>query len=223
MDSILKHCSKEWLEFIDYHSEVKHFKKKEHVFQAGEETKGLFIINSGKAKVLYKEYDGSFRLIRLAKDSDILGHRGFGGTWSYTISAIALTNLEVTFIPMKILDILLKTNPSFTYNLMMFFAEEFRKSEAKIKRYPAKNLIARAILENQETFGFENENSTKLSHALSRSEFSSMTGKTYETIVRTLSELDQDSIIKIEGKALHILDMEGLRQLARPHYNDKRS
>lgn len=222
MDSILQHCSKEWKEYIDFHSEIKYFKKNEHIFEAGEETKGLFVINSGKVKVLYKEYDGSFRLIRLAKDGDILGHRGFGGRWNYTISAVALCDTELTFIPMNVLETVMKTNPDFTYQLMIFFAEELRKSEAKIKRYPAKNLIARAILENQKTFGFENENSTKLNHTLSRSEFSSMTGKTYETIVRTLAELDQEGIIKIDGKALHIKDIDGLRQLARPQYNDNK-
>jgi CRP/FNR family transcriptional regulator len=218
MDSILQHCSDEWNEFIEFHSTKKTFKKNDHIFDAGDKTEGLFVINKGKAKVLYKEYDGDQRLIRLAKDGDILGHRGFGGTWAYTISAIALCETELTFIPMNILDIVMKTNPCFTYQLLIFFAEELRKSEAKIKRYPAKNLMARAILENQKIFGFENEKSTKLSYTLSRTDYANMIGKTYETVVRTLAELDKDGIIKIDKKALHITDMDALRDLARAQY-----
>lgn len=211
-----ENCSVEWLKFIDCHKVEVFFKKGEHIFKAGEETKGLYIIDYGKVKITYKQYDGSERLIRLAKSGDVLGHRGFGGNWVYPISAYALENTKVSFIPVNVFNILAKTNPNFTYGLMMFFAEELRKSEAKIKHYPVKILVARAILDNYRAFGLENENSTKLSYTLSRKDLASKAGTTYETVVRTLASLNKEKIIKIDGKSIHILNPKKLRELSRP-------
>jgi CRP/FNR family transcriptional regulator len=215
---IEKYCTKEWQDFIDFHKESLSFKKGKHIFKAGEETKGLYIIESGKLKVTYKQYDGSERLIRLATSGDVLGHRGFGGNWTYPISALTLDNTEVSFIPVDIFNTLAKANPLFSYHLMMFFAEELRVSESKIKHYPVKNLVAQAIVGNHKVFGFENKKSKKLSYTLSRKDIASKAGTTYETVVRTLADFNKSGIIKIDGKSIHILDMKKLVELATPVY-----
>lgn len=211
-----KYCSKEWKEFINFHKETRRYDKGSYIFEAGQETKGLFLIESGKVKITYQQYDGSQRLIRLANDGDILGHRGFGGNWQYPISALALDATEISFISVEIFDTVAKSNALFSYHLMMFFAEELRKSEAKIKHYPVKNLVARALLDNYRAFGFENENSQKLAYTLSRKDIASKAGTTYETVVRSLATFNKAGIIKIDGKAIHILDMKALHKLARP-------
>tara|TARA_R110002072_G_scaffold286113_1_gene451111 strand:- start:36846 stop:37514 length:669 start_codon:yes stop_codon:yes gene_type:complete len=215
---IEKYCEREWQEFINFHKSEIEFKKQDAIFKAGEKTKGLYIIDSGKVKVTYKQFDGSDRLIRLAKGGDILGHRGFGGSWKYPISAIALEDIQVSFIPVKIFNTIAKSNAKFSYQLMMFFAEELRKSEAKIKHYPVRVLVARAILDNYRAFGFENPNSTKLSYTLSRKDIANKAGTTYETVVRNIAELNKAGIVKIDGKSLHILNLDGLRSIARPKY-----
>lgn len=213
-----QHCDGEWNEFINFHKQKIDFKKGEFIFQAGEKTKGLYVIDSGKIKITYKQYDGSERLIRLAKTGEILGHRGFGGSWTYPISAFTLEKTKVSFIPVKLFETIAKINPKFTYNLMMFFAEELRKSEAKIKHYPVKILVARALLDNYRAFGFENENSTKLSYTLSRKDIANKAGTTYETVVRSLADFNKSGLIKIDGKSIHILDIDKLREFARPQY-----
>lgn len=213
-----KHCTEEWCKFIDFHKETFFYKKDELIFQAGDEAEGLFIIEKGKVKVTYRQFDGSDRLIRLAKDGDILGHRGFGGSWKYTISAFALEHTELSFIPLDIFNTIAKSNPSFSYNMMLFFAEELRKSEAKIKKYPVVFLVARALFDNYKAFGLEKKSLTKLDYTLSRRDIASKAGTTYETVVRTLAEFKKEGIIKTEGKSIHILEIEKLRELARPQY-----
>lgn len=217
MESFIdKCCSLEWKEFIDSRKKNLTFKKNEYIFNAGEETQGLFFIDSGKVKVTYKQFDGSDRLIRLATTGDVLGHRGFGGNWTYPISAKVLEDTEISFMSIDTFNTLARINPNFTYHLMMFFAEELRKSEAKIKHYPVKNLVARAIFDNYKAFGFENDKSTKLSYTLSRKDIASKAGTTYETVIRSLAEFAKQGIIKLDGKSIHILDLDQLRELARP-------
>ena len=211
-----KHCSAEWLDFLNFHLEEKTFKKDEYIFKCNDLTKGLYIIKTGKVKIAYKQYDGSMRLIRLVGDGDILGHRGFGGNWKYPISAYTLDKTIVNFIPLRIFNILAKTNPQFIYKLMMFYAEELRNSDFKIRALPIKNLLAEALLNNLKAFGYEKGSNTKLNYTLSRTEYASYIGTTYETVVRKLAELKKEGIIKIEGKAIHILDEKKLRDLTNP-------
>jgi CRP-like cAMP-binding protein len=210
--------STEWQELITHHEERKIFRKGQIIFHAGEQTKGLYIVTKGKVKITYRQYDGTERLIRLARDGDVVGHRGFGGNWKYPISAQAMGDTQISFVPLNVFKIVAKTNPEFAYNFMIFFAEELRKSEAEIMKYPVKNLVARALLENYKVFGFEKADSTKLSFTLSRKDLASKAGTTYETVVRVLAELSKNNIILAEGKSIHILNMDELMALSLPKH-----
>jgi CRP/FNR family transcriptional regulator len=215
MDSFLKqYCSAEWREFINFHKVQKVVDANSYVFKENERTEGLYIINKGKVKVVSKDLDGKETLIRLAADGDILGHRGFGGNWTYPISAITYEKSEITFIPLNVFNVVAKSNIEFTYHLMMFFAEELRKSEEKIMQVPVKNRVARAILTNYKVFGAEKNDSTKLSYTISRKDYASKAGTTYETVIRVLSDLNKEKIIAVEGKSIRILNLDLLNKLA---------
>ncbi|MBD81488.1 MAG: transcriptional regulator [Crocinitomicaceae bacterium] len=216
MDSFLKqYCSKEWQEFVDFHKKTYSVKAKEHIFNEGEATKGLYIVNAGKVKVVTKGEERD-TLIRLAADGDILGHRGFGGDWAYPISAIALEDTTVSFIPLAIFNQIVKANTEFSYQLMMFFAEELRRSEEKIALIPVKNRVAKSIYYTYQAFGYKDDDPGMLSFTLTRKEMASKAGTTYETVIRMLAELNKSEIIRLENKEIRILDMDQLSQLARP-------
>lgn len=215
MDSFLKqYCSAEWREFINFHKVHKVIDANSYVFKEDERTEGLYIINKGKVKVVSKDVDEKEILIRLAADGDILGHRGFGGDWTYPISAITYEESEITFIPLNVFNVVAKSNIEFTYHLMMFFAEELRRSEEKIMQVPVKNRVARAVLTNYKVFGSDKKDSTKLSYTISRKDYASKAGTTYETVIRVLSDLNKEKIIAVEGKSIRILNLDLLNRLA---------
>lgn len=168
------------------------------------------MVNSGKIKVIAKTGNGTERIIRLVSDNDLLGHRGFGGTWKYTVSAIALEDSELLFIPLEIFNSAVKANPEFAYFMMMFFAEELRDSEHLASQMPIRNVIASVLYNNFNVFGLEQGSKTKLSHTLSRKDLASQAGTRYETLVRTLADFNNEGIIKIEGKAIHICNLNAL-------------
>lgn len=205
-----KYCSESWCKFILFHSTVISVKSDNYVFESGETTLGIHMVNSGKIKVIAKTGNGTERIIRLVSDNDLLGHRGFGGTWKYTVSAIALEDSELLFIPLEIFNSAVKANPEFAYFMMMFFAEELRDSEHLASQMPIRNVIASVLYNNFNVFGLEQGSKTKLSHTLSRKDLASQAGTRYETLVRTLADFNNEGIIKIEGKAIHICNLNAL-------------
>lgn len=210
---IEKNCPAEWLEFINHYKKTIQFKPNTLIFNEDDPVEGIFIIKEGKVKVVAKEPDNKELLIRLAADGDILGHRGFGGDWTYPVSAITYVNTTVEFIPINILELVMKANAEFTYKLMMFFAEELRSSEEKISQIPVKNRVANAIYINYKVFGADKNDPTKISFTLSRKDYANKARTTYETVIRVLSDLNHEKIISIEGKTIRILNFDKLKTL----------
>lgn len=215
MPSFLKqYCSKEWIDFIEFHKSVYTLKKDNIIFKEGDDVKGLYIINKGKVKVFSNESTGKEKIFRLAGEGEILGHRGFGGDWVYPVSAKTYEETKLSFIPLNIFNLLAKTNIEFTYQLMMFFAEELRNSETKINHLQVKNRVARAILYNYTVFGADKKDPQLLSFTIPRKDYASITNTTYESIIRTLKELSDEKIIQTSGKHIKILGLETLKALA---------
>lgn len=213
--SIEKYCSEEWCRFAEFYGQTIHVKQGEYIFKEGEVTQGIYIIRSGNVKVTTSAGKHNVnRLIRLATVNDIVGHRGFGGDWKYTVSGVALTETELLFIPLKVFNFLFRANPDFAYYMMTFFAEELRDAESFMEQLPVKNTVAKVLLKNLEAFGLEAGSETKLSFTLSRKDLASLAGTRYETLVRILADFNQEKLIRLEGKSIHILNSESLRQMA---------
>lgn len=209
-----KYCSQEWCDFVHFHSKTIIFKEGDYIFKTGDKTLGLFIILDGKVKISTNSGKKNERVIRLATNDDLLGHRGFGGNWEYTVSASCLSKTKLLFIPMNIFNDMVKGNPDFAFYMINFFAEELRESENLASLMPIKNIISSVILRNYTIFGVDKTKKTKLAYTLSRKDMASLAGTRYETLIRTLAELNQEKIIKIDGKSLHILNLPLLKKLA---------
>lgn len=208
-----EYCSEEWHPIIDHHQISLNKKKGEVIFSAGEHVKGIYIIIKGKVKVVSPSFNNEEHIHRLAGDGKILGHRGFSSMY-YPISAIALTDLTLSFIPNDIFKILIKTNPSLSFYLIEFFAEDLRQSEERMKNLmysDVKNRIAKVLLTLIDSFGYDEKEVNKLSYSLSRKDFASMAGVTYETVIRTLKDFQDKKFIKLEGKEIFIINLNSLR------------
>jgi CRP-like cAMP-binding protein len=202
----------EWTQFIEFHQKKFEFDAGEVIIRQGEPFNGIYAIVEGKVKVVINDQDGD-RLVRLAANEDIIGHRGLGGDHRYPISAIALIPTTVNFISAEVFQVIAKTNPSFVYNLMMFLAEELRASEENQLMMPVLNRVARTLMMNYRSFGFD-ENSNRLSFTISRKDIATHASTTYESVIRTLADLAKRKVIALEGKAIVILDFERLKVLA---------
>lgn len=211
MKNILKKCcNTEWQEFLNYHTKLASYKAGDRIFKEGQNTLGLFIIQTGHVKVTRKSPDYGQRVIRIATDGDVLGHRGFGANWSYPISAYCYTDTTLQFIPLRVLNTILKSNAEFSYQLMLFFAEELRDSEFLTNNHSVKERLAWVLMKSINVFGLEEQ---KLNFTIPRKDMASFARTTYESIIRNLSSLKTEEIIKIEGKDIYILNQEKLQDM----------
>jgi CRP-like cAMP-binding protein len=209
---LCRQCSKEWLPALDAHRKTFHVSKGEMIFKEGDAMTGIWFIYKGKFKV-HKQWGNDKELIvRLARDGDIVGHRGMGGDNIYPISATALGPSEVCFVDLDFFLATLKVNPQFLFELTMFLASELKESEKRMRNLahmPVIGRIATSLLGLQEKFGMDEAGNIKME--LSRQDFASYAGTTYETVFRLLNELAAANTIRVNGKHIQVIDEEKLR------------
>jgi CRP/FNR family transcriptional regulator len=205
---------KEWGQAIGAHRKMFYFKKGEMLCKEGEEVGGIFFVYSGTVKV-HKKWAGDKELIvRFAKKGDIVGHRGLGTTTTFSISATALGPVSACYIDLPFFMTTLKINQEFLYQLMLFFADELKESERKMRNLahmPVKGRMAQALMNLKEKFGCDKYGFIDIT--LSRQEMASYTGTTYETVFRILNELIEDKAIEVSGKNIRIKDARKLLSL----------
>ncbi len=218
---INKYCSTEWKPLVTHYKSSKDYLPGEKIFSEGDQVKGIFQIYSGKIKVVTSFNGEKERIVRLAKSEELLGHRGLGGKMIYPVTAIALEKSQVTFIPIDIFYKTIKANPELSFQLLMFYADEFKATEKRMKMMAsmaAKEKVAVSIMTIINAFGFDTDDPTMLSFTPSRKDIASIAGTTYETVIRVLSNLEKSNIIVQEGKALRILDLDYLKSLCDKDY-----
>lgn len=208
---LCKQSLKEWIPAIDANRKTIRFKKGETIFKEGDKVKGIYFIYKGIVKVHKQWGDEKELIVRIAKDGDIVGHRGLGSNTYYPISGTALETTTVCFIDLDFFQSTLKVNQSFLYQLMLFFADELQESERKMRNLahmPVKGRVSQALLTLQAKFGITDEGFIDLS--LSRQDLASFVGATYETVFRNINELIEETIIETSGKNIKIINEEKL-------------
>lgn len=208
-----KLCLKEWLPAIDVNRKTFQVKKGEVIFNEGAKVEGMFFVYKGTVKV-HKKWGDKELIVRFAKNGNIVGHRGLGNELVYPVSGTAIEDSVVCFIDINFFKTSLKVNADFLYELMIFFAEELKVSERKMRNMahmPVKGRLANALLLLREKFGLTHEGNIDI--VLTRQDLASYTGTTYETVFRVLNELAESGIIKLTDKEIRILNEQMLHTI----------
>jgi len=187
-------------------------KKSQSFIMEGAPVQGIYFVYSGKAKVTRTGSNGKEQVIRLASDGDIIGHRGYNRGTVYPIAATALENTTLCYFHHKYFTQELQTHNTLTYDLMLFYADELDKSEARAKKYAQMNVREKVIdtlLNLLDRFG---QDKVGLKFVLSRTELANVAGTKSEQLIRTLTSLKNEGILICEGKNIFIAKIDALRE-----------
>ena len=204
---LCRNCEKEWLPAVEANRKNLYFKKGEIIFSEGESMTGMFFVIEGSVKVHKKWGADKELIVRFARAGDILGHRGLGNDTEYPVSATALETAIVCFFELDFFQASLKMNQTLLFKLMMFFAEELKVSERKMRdlaHMQVKGRVARALLSLREKFG--KDATGNINMQVSRQNLASYAGTTYETAFRILNDFSEENIISVAGNQISILD-----------------
>lgn len=192
-------------------------KKSQQFILEGAPMHGLYFIYKGKAKVTKTGIFGREQIVRFTKPGEIIGHRGFGLEHKYPIGATAMEDTTLCNFSNQQLIEVLKQAPEITFDLMLFYANELNTSETKVRKFAqmtVREKIIDAFLYINRKFGNTDD---FLNISLSRKDIADFAGTTEEQVIRCISALKKDKLIKTEGKKIGIVDLELLKKEIAEH------
>lgn len=190
-------------------------KKGEPIFEEGEITNGIYCIKDGICKLSKLSSNGKDQIVKLVKPGELLGQRSMISEEPANLSAVALEDMEVCFIPKKEILQFFTQNNDFSMNVMKSICGDLKEADAHMVNLAQKNVkerLAATLIYLDENFGTDADGT--LSLQLSREELAGMIGTATESCIRLLSELNKGNLIELVGKRIKIVDKNKLRRLA---------
>lgn len=193
----------------------KNIKKGELIFEEGEAVNGVFCVRNGVAKMTKLSTNGKDHIVKLAKKGELLGQRSLISDEPANLSAVALEDMQVCFIPKNEILGFFNENNKFSMNVMKTICGDLKDADdlmVNMAQKTVKERLAYTLLYLEETFGSNDDTTLKLQ--LSREEISSIIGTATESCIRLLSEFKKLKLIDLVGKKIAILDKIALKKMA---------
>jgi CRP-like cAMP-binding protein len=192
-------------------------KKGQQFIIEGSPVQGLFFIYKGKAKITQTGINGREQIVRFSKEGEIIGHRGFAIGEQYHISAEALEDTIVCNFSNRIMFDMLKDIPELTFDMMLFYAKELNTSETKVRKIAQMTVRERVVdtlLYLDRKFGQTKE---LLNLQLTRREIADFSGTTEEQVIRILSILKKEGLIRSLGRKIGITNIQKMKNEISEH------
>ena len=190
-------------------------KKGEPIFEEGESVNGIYCVKDGICKLSKLSANGKDQIVKLVKSGELLGQRSLISEEPTNLSAVALEDMEVCFIPKTEIMNFFNQNNQFSMNVMRNICGDLKDADDHMVSMAQKNVkerLAETLLSLEDTFGKNSDGSLHIQ--LSRDELAGMIGTATESCIRLLSELNKSGIIDLTGKRITIVDRNKLKRMS---------
>lgn len=210
----LRAMSKEELKAVSDSKVSRTVKKGEVIFEEGEKLGGIYCVRNGVSKLAKLSPNGKDQIVKLASKGEVLGQRSVVAEEQSNLSATAVNDMEVCFVPKEVIMGSLHHNPDFTYEVLRHMAHDLREADdviVNMSQKTVKQRIAEALLYMKNRFGEDSEG--YLSLVLSREDIANVVGTATESCIRILSDFRKEGLIKTSGKRMAIEEERKLQNL----------
>ncbi|PVX47076.1 CRP-like cAMP-binding protein [Flavobacterium sp. 103] len=213
--SSLKALNKDELIKIAECKTSKTIKKGETIFAEGENVNGIFCVKDGICKMTKLSPNGKDQIVKLVTKGELLGQRSMISDEPANLSAIALEDMQVCFIPKTEILGFFDKNNQFSMNVMKTICGDLKLADdhmVNMAQKSVKERLAETLIYLHETFGTNTDKTLKVQ--LSRDELASMIGTATESCIRLLSDFNKLGLIELVGKKIVLKDINKLKKIA---------
>jgi CRP-like cAMP-binding protein len=190
-------------------------KKGESIFEEGDIVNGVYCVTTGACKLSKLSPNGKDQIIKLVKAGELLGQRSMISDEAANLSAVALEDMEVCFIPKSEVMNMFDSNNQFSMNMMKTICGDLKDADEhmiSISQKTVKERLAETLVYLEVTFGKNEDGSLHIQ--LSREELAGMIGTATESCIRLLSDFNKNGWIELMGKKIVIKDIQKLKRIA---------
>ncbi|QDC23561.1 Crp/Fnr family transcriptional regulator [Georgenia yuyongxinii] len=190
----------------------------ETLFNEGDPGDRLYILTEGKVKLGHTSPDGRENLLAVLGPGELLGELTLfdPGPRSTTATAVAPTRL----LELEHQDLMefLEGRPSLAKHMLKALAQRLRRTNESLADLVFSDVpgrVAKALLDLADRFGEITDDGVHVPHDLTQEELAQLVGASRETVNKSLAEFVSRGWIRLEGRAVLLLDLDRLRRRAR--------
>lgn len=161
----LRAMSKEELKKVSDSKTTRTIKKGEPLFEEGEKLNGVYCVRDGVSKLSKLSPNGKDQIVKLATKGEVMGQRSIIAEETSNLSAVAVSDMEVCFIPKDSISNTLHKNPNFTMEVLRHMAHDLKEADdviVNMSQKTVKQRVAEAFLYLKNNFGEDDEGFLKL-------------------------------------------------------------
>ncbi len=194
------------------------YRRRQVVFHEGTPANGLYILCHGAVKLYQSDRFGRQHILDIATPGDVLGELPLDPTECYSVSAEALADSQLCYLPRERLVPFIQAHPMTGVRLIEAFSKAVSTARKKVRALAlkrAENRLAELLIQLASAAGESpNNGRTRMKLDYSRRELAEMIGVSTETAIRLLGRLKQKRAITTRRRELIITDAEKLARLA---------
>ena len=211
------HCLQEGaLPLLVENTRCRMFREGDTIYNFGELSDGVFLIERGLVSLERKSHDGEAVLFSLAGAGDTLGYRAALNGVIHRTSAIALEPVRTCFIQADYFCEIVGSNPQLGMEFLRKATNDLDDADDRYYRmvsYSARARVAYYLLQLSERYGKAAGNGTlEFLMPCSRTKLAGWIGIRAESLSRSLGKLRDAGIIQCSGSKIFVRDMVGLQQ-----------
>lgn len=197
---------------------IKPFRKNEFIFMEGEDYKGFYIVLKGTVKVYKTSPSGKESVLHIVRPLNTFADVPLFEGGCYPVSARAEAESTLMFVPRREFIAILEKNVSMCLKMLSGFAKKMRSLTQRIEELTLKEVINRLaayLVQEVENNGRGSLPEPFIKLGISKGTLASYIGTITETLSRTFHRLEEEGIIRMEGRKIFISDYSRLQELAK--------
>ena len=187
-------------------------------FHEGDQGDQLYVIMSGKIKLGRTASDGRENLVAVLGPGEIFGEMALFDPSPRSTAATAVSETQLAGLNHENLMKVLERNPAVSQQLLQALARRLRRTNENLADLVFSDVpgrVAKALLDLADRFGSTTEDGVHVPHDLTQEELAQLVGASRETVNKSLAEFVSRGWIRLEGRAVTLLDIDRLRRRAR--------
>ncbi len=188
------------------------------LFEEGDQGDQLYFLISGKIKLGRRVPDGRENLLAVLGPGEIFGEMALFDPSPRTATATAVSETRLVGLKHENLKELLQTRPEVAMQLLQALARRLRRTNESLADLVFSDVpgrVAKALLDLADRFGRPAPDGVLVPHELTQEELAQLVGASRETVNKALAEFVQRGWLRLEARAVVILDINRLRQRSR--------
>lgn len=208
---------RDWEKITDLFNE-RQYQKDDYIFLEGEAPEALYIVKTGKVKVLRHSTDGKDVVLRVASPGQMLGAVATFDGGGYPGTAQAIEDCTLLLLARNDCLTLVARYPVFALAVINDMGNRLRSSAEQIRSLAVERVeqrIARVLLKLGVSAGSDLPAEGRvIEMPLTRQDVADMTGTTVETAIRVMSKFRRNNLIRTRRGKVVLVDLEALQEIA---------